>query len=243
MSSLQRWNIVSGGRDPSLAALGDDARRLTAGAVTVRRYFRGPHLIMAQATRVVQRSTYGLLLWVPIGSGFASLRNSDGDPVREEPIDRVAEAALVTTSWRDRDVLMLVRPGHAHSVWWFFDRGRFDGWYVNLERPAMFWDDGTASGLDTVDHALDLFVAPDGTSQWKDEDEFRWATGRPGYWSVDEADSVRAEGRRMRRAAAAGRFPFDGTLCDASVDSPAPPVLYGEAWRLRPAAWTLPAAA
>ncbi|WP_340686959.1 DUF402 domain-containing protein [Amycolatopsis coloradensis] len=223
--------------------MSDGPSALTAGEVIVRRYFRGPHLSMAQAARVVRRSAHGLLLWVPIGSGFASLRCPDGSPMREEPIDRVAEAPLVTTSWRDRDVLMLVPPGRAHSVWWFFDRGRFEGWYVNLERPAVGWAAGTTAGLDTVDHTLDLLVAPDGTSRWKDEDEFHWATGRPGYWSADEARAVRAEGRRLRRAAAAGRFPFDGTWCDVRVDSLAPPMLDGELWRLRPAAWTLAAAA
>ncbi|GAA4549790.1 DUF402 domain-containing protein [Amycolatopsis samaneae] len=216
---------------------------MTAGAVTIRRYFRGSHLIMAQATRVVQRSPRGLLLWVPVGSGFASLLSPDGSRMREEPIDRVAEAPLVTTLWSNRDALMLVRPGRAHSVWWFFDHGHFEGWYVNLERPSVFWDDGTTSGLDTVDHALDLFVAPDGTSQWKDEEEFRWATGRPGYWSADEARAVRAEGRRLRRAAAERRFPFDGTWCDARVDSPPPPALEGDSWYRRPPAWALPTAA
>lgn len=218
-------------------------RALTAGEVVVRRYFRGPHLLMAQATRLVRRTAHELLLWVPIGSDFASLRRPDGSFMREEPIELVAEAPLVTAAWRDRDVLMLVRPGQAHSVWWFFDRGRFEGWYVNLERPAVHWDDGTTVGLDTVDHTLDVVVAPDGTSQWKDEDDFRWATGRPGYWSADEARAVLAEGRRMRHAAATGRFPFDGTWCDARVDSPAPPTLAGESWSGRPAAWTLPAAA
>lgn len=231
-------------RDP---VLGDrsafPAGGLRAGDVVVRRYFRGPHLLMAHAGRMVRRSRRGLLLWVPIGSDFAALLGSDGTRMREEPIERVAEAPLGLTTWRDRDVLILIRPGRAHSVWWFFYRGRFDGWYVNLEKPAVWWEDGATVGLDTIDHALDLVVAADGTSQWKDEDEFRWATGRPGYWSADEARAVLAEGRRVRREAAARRFPFDGTWCDAKVDSPAPPTLEGNAWISRPAAWTLPAAA
>lgn len=217
--------------------------RLSAGEVIVRRYFRGPHLLMAQATRVVRQSRHGLLLWVPIGSSFASLRRPDGSRLGEQPIELVAEAPLVETTWRDRDVLMLVRPGRAHSVWWFFDRGRFESWYVNLERPSVWWKEGATVGLDTVDHTLDLLVDADGTSRWKDEEDFRWATGRPGYWSADEARAMLAEGHRVRRDAAAGRFPFDGTWCDTRVDTVAPPTLEGEAWNSRPAAWTLPTAA
>ena len=218
--------------------------RLTAGDVVIRRYFRGGHLIMAQAARVLRESTADhILLWVPIGAGYACLRHPDDTPMREEPIEHYVAAPLVTTTWRHRDMLMLVRPGHAHSVWWFFDRGRFDGWYVNLEQPPQFWDDGNTAFCDTIDHSLDLLVAPDGTSQWKDEDEFRWATGRPGYWSADVAQAVLAEGRRMRLAAATRRFPFDGTWCDIRVGSPCPPRLDGDAWYRRPPAWQHRAAA
>jgi hypothetical protein len=218
-------------------------QRLTAGSVAVRRYFRGPHLNMAQATRVVQRSAEGLLLWVPVGAGFATRYHADGTAMREEPIEVVGQGRLAVSAWRERDVLMLVRPGRSHSVWWFFDRGRFDGWYVNLEQPPTFWDDGTTTGFDTIDHSLDLLVAPDRTTAWKDEDEFRWATGQPGYWSAEFGRTVLAEGWRLRRLAAAKQFPFDGTWCDIRVDSPPPPRLEGDAWRERPAAWTLRAAA
>jgi predicted RNA-binding protein associated with RNAse of E/G family len=63
--------------------------------------------------------------------------------------------------------------GAGYSVWWFFGADHeFRNWYVNLERPATRWSDGTLAGVDTVDHDLDIIVAPDGHWELTDEDIF-----------------------------------------------------------------------
>lgn len=76
--------------------------------------------------------------------------------------------------WADNAVLMLTRPGTAHSFWAFW-RGHdwtFLGWYVNFQDPLRRTD----SGVDTADHVLDLVIDPDLRSwRWKDEDEFEEA--------------------------------------------------------------------
>ncbi len=62
---------------------------------------------------------------------------------------------------------MLHERGASHSVYVHWGRdGEFLGWYVNLEDP---WRE-TALGFDTTDHLLDVWIDPDRTWRWKDED-------------------------------------------------------------------------
>ncbi|GAA3260328.1 DUF402 domain-containing protein [Dactylosporangium siamense] len=185
-------------------------------AATVRRYFRGPHLTWAQATRVVADDARGLLLWLPEGAGFACRVNDEGDFLRASPtIDAYGAAPLSVRTWRGADVLLLHPPGAAHSVWWFFTGGVFTGWYVNLESPAH----RRAGGIDVVDHHLDVVVAADRTWRWKDEDEFLGCVGLPGFWDEEQAAAIRAEGERVVAALEARVFPFDGTWCDFVPDA------------------------
>jgi hypothetical protein len=37
--------------------------------------------------------------------------------------------------WQGDGVLILGRPGRAHSIWLFWDDRGFAGWYINLEEP------------------------------------------------------------------------------------------------------------
>jgi hypothetical protein len=90
--------------------------------------------------------------------------------------------------------------------------------------------------VDTEDHALDLWFAPDRTWRWKDEAEFAALTGQPLYWDPAQAAEIRAEGERLIALATAGRFPFDGTWCDAPVPDPSWPILQ------RPDDWDRPRA-
>ncbi|MEU0557791.1 DUF402 domain-containing protein [Dactylosporangium sp. NPDC006015] len=182
----------------------------------VRRYFRGPHLVWAKATRLVADDDRGLLLWLPEGAEFACRVDADGRPLRAAPtVEAYGAAPLATRTWRGYDVLLLHPPGAAHSVWWFFAGGEFAGWYVNLESPAV----RRGGGIDVVDHHLDIDVAPDRRWRWKDEDEFTDCIGRPGFWSAEQAAAIRAEGERVAAAVEAGRFPFDGTWCDFTPGS------------------------
>jgi Protein of unknown function (DUF402) len=89
-------------------------------------------------------------------------------------------------------VLILGRPGRAHSIWLFWESWRFAGWYVQLEepwRPSRF-------GFDTTDHPLDIWVESDGTWQWRDEHELNVAV-ELGFFDAEQAAAFRAEGERV----------------------------------------------
>lgn len=195
-----------------------DPSDVPVGAELLRRYLRGPHASWLQATRVVAVDERGLLLWLPVGAGFASRVKPDGTAVRAEPIEEFGAAQLRPGSWLGRSALMLMPPGRAHSVWWWFSETGFDGWYVNLEARSPLWVEDGVLGVDVWDAELDIVALPDRSWQWKDLDDLAAVTGLPGYWDSVGAAEIWAEGSRAVADLDAGRFPFDGTWCDFEPD-------------------------
>lgn len=192
-------------------------RPYEVGRVVVRRMYRGEHIIWAQACRVVHDDERGLLLWHPVGAGFALRRNPGGDRSPRDPVT-VAAQPLTVETWRDHDVLILVPPDVPWSVWWFFRDGEFVHWYVNLERPSRRWERGPAAGIDSFDHALDVVAERDRSWWWKDADELAERIGLPGYWDAAAAAAIRADGERVVADLEAGQAPFDGRWCDFRPD-------------------------
>jgi hypothetical protein len=184
------------------------------GRVVLRRYHRASTYLFVKPMVVARDDAGGLLLWMPAGTEVAGLRDDDGRTLHAAPIGAMRNPRLVRTTWGERDVLILMPPGAAHSVWWFFRHGRFDGWYVNLETPARRHEDG----VDATDLVLDVVVAPDRSWRWKDEDEFADRIGVPGYFNRAGAGEIRAEGERLVKLVEAGAFPFDGTYTDFRPD-------------------------
>ncbi len=104
------------------------------------------------------------------------------------------------------------KRGDVFTEWFYSDRwynvfriedgesGALKGWYCNITRPACI-DDEVVSADDL---ALDLFVAPDGTTELLDEDEFA-ALDLP---AADEAAALRAVAELLA-AVAAGTAPFE----------------------------------
>jgi Protein of unknown function (DUF402) len=83
--------------------------------------------------------------------------------------------------------------GDAHSLWLLWDEGwSFVCWYVQLWAPVVEQD----GFVETMDHALDVLVEPDGTWRWKDEDDFAEAQAL-GIFTAEEAAAIRAEGERV----------------------------------------------
>jgi hypothetical protein len=178
--------------------------------IVLRRYFRGAQYTFVKPMRVVRDDEAGLLLWMSAGSEFAVLTDVDGKTQHDLPLDEMRHPRLTRKVWQEHDILVLMPPGAAHSIWWFFKEGRFVGWYVNLETPATRHDEGA----DTTDLVLDVWVEPDRQWEWKDEDELASRIGRPLYFDHAEATAIRAEGERLIELAEAGAFPFDGTYVD-----------------------------
>lgn len=95
-------------------------------------------------------------------------------------------------AWAHNRMLMLHRPGDAHSVQLFWDAAdsRFLCWYIDLQQPFH----RTPIGFDSRDHVLDVVVAPDRSSwKWKDEDELEWHLAN-GRLSSEQARLIRSEG-------------------------------------------------
>ncbi len=101
---------------------------------------------------------------------------------------------------------------------------------MNLETPQERHD----GSVGTTDLVLDIWVEPDRTWQWKDEDEMAARLGHPLYFDSAQAEAIRAEGERLIKLAEAGAFPFDGTHVDFQPDP---------AWRALtlPTGWELSA--
>jgi Protein of unknown function (DUF402) len=103
-------------------------------------------------------------------------------------------------------VLSFAWPDRAYAVLLMFEPSTlaFRGWYVNLQSPLARSD----VGFDTVDHALDVVVAPDGAWAWKDEDELARFV-ELGLFTADEAREFRADGERAIERLRARAEPFD----------------------------------
>ena len=211
------------GADGAAARLGRAAGMVTfaPGRLLVHRHFTHKDLVWIPLVRVVSDDERGLLLWMPHGTPMRREVTLDGRGPRGMPFDAwLAEPKqMVSTVHRGPNILKLIPPASAHSVWWLFAPGqRFAAWYVNLERPIARWDDGTLAGIDTTDFDLDIWVWPDRRWAWKDEDELTERLGFPDHYWVSDPDAVWAEGRRMIPRIEAGEFPFDGTWTDFHPD-------------------------
>jgi hypothetical protein len=190
-----------------------NAIRFTPGQTILRRSVNPNGRIAAVETaKVVRDDDTGVLAWTAHGSDAMRRTTLTGDPIRKMPMEqrKATTTMLSPTTWHGTEVLTLTRTdGAAHSIWWFFGLdGEFLGWYVNLETPARRW----YGGLDLRDQALDIWVEPDRTWVWKDEDEFAERTGLPDYWTAAEAREIRAEGESVIPLIEAGVYPFDGTF-------------------------------
>jgi hypothetical protein len=186
--------------------------------VIVRRSVHRDGLIAAVETaRVVNDDDRGLLTWTAAGSEVMHRTTLTGESIRKMSLRErdITASMLSPRTWRDHHVLILTPPAEAYSIWWFFDiEGTFEGWYVNLEAPGRRW----SGGLDIMDHALDMWVEPDLSWEWKDEDELAERIDHPSYWTAAEADAIRAAGERLIPVIEAGSYPFDGTLIDFRPD-------------------------
>jgi hypothetical protein len=201
------------------------------GELMVRRQFhRGEVLGRAWVGRVAADDENGLWLWVASGSAFRDVGAADGRRFREVPFGEWGRTAKAMRELHWGGDMLMFHPrcsdgrsassrACAYSVWLFFEPdGAFRNWYVNLEEPAVRWDDGHLAGLDTVDQDLDIVVEPDRAWRWKDEAEFEAHLLHPEVYWVPDPDAVWTEGERLVKLIEAGDFPFDGTAIDFRPD-------------------------
>jgi hypothetical protein len=188
------------------------------GQTVLHRGFVEDRLVFLRLARVVGHDERGLRLWIPHGTPMVVSLAEDGRGIRDMAFEEWIEQRqeLRTSIWRGPNIFMLIPDRTAHSVWWFWDPrdGSFAGWYINLEEPSVCWTDGELSGVDTTDQDLDVWVYPDRSWEWKDEDEVDERSAFPEHYWVRDTAAVRAEGERVVKLVEAGTFPFDGTWQD-----------------------------
>jgi len=187
------------------------APRWRPGSTVALRYFRRGELRWLKPVRVVDDSDASIALFLAADTVIKKpVQRSDGTEIsRSLSYGQwfALDWELGEARWRDNSVLMLSRPGAAHSNWAFWDAAdwTFRAWYVNLQQPLT----RTPIGFDTEDHVLDLVIEPDVASwSWKDEDELADAI-RVGRFTPSEAAAIRSEGKTAIAALEAREWPFD----------------------------------
>ena len=166
----------------------------------------GTHPHICRPVTVVRDDEETLAVWMAPGTLCVRPEMADGTPLHHEPLaTRYTKPRRTAFSrWFGTGVLKLARPGEPWSVWLFWERDwAFKNYYVNLEEPLRRW----AGGVDSEDHFLDLTVAPDGTYEWRDEDEFA-AARDAGLMGEEQAARVRTAGREAVAAIRAWGPPF-----------------------------------
>lgn len=124
----------------------------------------------ALPVRVVEDSSPRLALWLSEGTDIMYWATRDGRDPRSLPLEQRFTERLATAprQWSGSGVLRVLLPDTPYQVLHFWDTdGTFRNWYVNFEAPMY----RRGARVDTVDWHLDLLIAPDGTWQWKDENE------------------------------------------------------------------------
>jgi hypothetical protein len=190
---------------------------LRPGRPVLHRHFARDTLVWAPLTRVVADDEQGTRLWLATGSPLIREVTEDGLGPRDMPFaDWIGRPKkIIQDVYRGPSTLKFHPLGAAYSIWWLFDpEGRFRAWYVNLEEPAVTWDDGAVAGIDLTDQDLDIWVWPDRSWGWKDEHELAERLAFPDAYWVPDPDAVWAVGRSVVPAIEAGAWPFDGTWTD-----------------------------
>jgi hypothetical protein len=158
--------------------------------VILRSIFRGRLLYSVPGWLLEETPTHVVTATVP-GAQTLQPLGPRASVVREVARGRERIGAV---PWHTNRVVWLTPFGAAHALGHFWNdaSGEFLGYYVNLQAPLR----PTPLGYDSFDHVLDVVVKPDGTWQWKDEDEFVEAVDL-GIFTPSEAAAIRSEGERV----------------------------------------------
>jgi hypothetical protein len=142
-----------------------------------------PHRVVAADPRLV--------LYVCPGTPGKVMKSADGTYSYVEPWIRGDPPR--DHVWEGGSALRLLEPAAAHAIELYWDSDwALLGWHVNLQTPPAVHD----GRVDVTDHALDLWVDPEGSWRWKDEDDFA-AMQLHGVFDPDAAARIRAEGERV----------------------------------------------
>jgi len=152
------------------------------------RHVANGRVLMALPSIVVDPGSELLVTWIAPGTPIVypdGLEDGRMLPLEEWKVD--------LRSWVGPGRLELTSPGRRHSIRLIHgEDGAFLGWYVNLQAPLV----RSALGYDTMDWQLDLWIEPDGTVHWKDEDHLAQAVEHE-LLTAEEARAAREEAHRV----------------------------------------------
>ncbi|QNE18527.1 DUF402 domain-containing protein [Kribbella qitaiheensis] len=157
---------------------------------------------------VVQDDEEGLVAWLAPGTPLIKPVLVDGRELRHAgPVAMFTdERVLKLDVWRGTGILKVSPAGKPWSVWHFWAADEtFLGWYVNLE--AEHRRDADARRTISMDYVLDLWINPDRTIEWKDEDELEGAVAA-GRFTAAEAERIIADAHDAVREIDAWASPF-----------------------------------
>lgn len=164
--------------------------------------------------RIVRDDVRGVVGWLAPGTPRLELRDPSGAGPRDVSLEdrfrpaRAAAAVSARVPWRGPGILRLAPTAKPWSVMVFWTAGSdgalgFAGWYLNLENPGH----REGSDLITSDHVLDVWIEPDGTVTWKDEDELAAAVEQ-GRYTQAQAAAIRQHGEQAVEEFRSGAWPF-----------------------------------
>jgi hypothetical protein len=157
---------------------------------------------------VVRDDEDGLVAWLAPGTPLIKPVLTDGRETRYAGPEGMftEDRVLKLDIWRGTGILKVAPVGKPWSVWHFWhEDGSFRGWYVNLETEHRRDPEGKRTS--TVDHVLDLWIHPDRTIEWKDEDELEGAVAA-GRFTPAEAERITSDARAAVREVEAWTSPF-----------------------------------
>ncbi len=143
---------------------------VNADEVLLRYLYADGTVQAAMPMHVVAEDTERAVAWLAPGTPIMYWSTTDGRDPRSLPLEERFTGGLGTAprSWVGNGVLRVIPLAQPFQVVHFWgDDGEFAGWYVNLESEKR----KVGSRIDTVDWHLDLWISPDRTVTWKDEDE------------------------------------------------------------------------
>lgn len=199
-------------------------RRFAPGETIVLRDVLRGRVLAARPATMVRDDDDGWMLYIPVGTVWAAPGDDHDDVVAAKMDGRVW--TLRAQTWTGTHVLSFAWPETGHAILHFWDETWTPrSWYVNVEAPLR----RSELGFDTLDHDLDVVVAPDRSAwEWKDEEDVALGVER-GVYSPEDATAFRREAERGLRRLIDHEPPFDREWSDWRPDPswPVPELPHG----------------
>lgn len=202
------------------------SRREPGETVALREIWDG-RIWYARPATVVRDDPNLQMFHVPPRARCKQPVDAFGNPLRMP----VASWTLEDEERSETRVLSFAFPDTPYAVILPFDpAGHLQRYYVNLQTPLV----PSPAGYDTVEHLLDVTIAPDRSAwSWKDEDEVEQAIAY-GLFTPEQASWFRYWGERAVEHVLLREPPFDRDWDDWTPDPAWEEPTLPETWDLAP---------